>query len=140
GAAAAFALASRGREVTVFDPAFAEGAAGTHLNHRGAAMTPVVSRDDDIRARLSRTGIFLAQQRWAALDASARPVRCGTFQPVAAEEQSSWLSALDRLAFPTDFVRWVDTRQATELTGVRQAMPGLWLGHGHVVRPEPLLH
>lgn len=139
GAAAAYALAARGGAVTVFDPAFSQGPAGTHRDHRGGAMTPVVSRDDDIRARLSRTGVFLAGQRWANLDAAARPQRCGTFQRIDAAEGDAWKQALQRLSFPETFVRWVDAEEASALTGVRQQRPGLWHGHGHLVRPESFL-
>lgn len=139
GAAAAHALALRGHEVTVFDPLLAAGPSGTHLGHRGAALTPALSKDDDIRARLSRTGVMLASLRWGAFDNAARPWRCGAFEPVPPHEHASWNNALQRLGFPSDYVCWVDAQRASELTGVRQTLPGLWHAHGHVVSPEPLL-
>ena len=139
GAAAAYALAARGHDTLVIDPAFAEGCAGTHRDHRGAAMTPALSRDDDIRARLSRAGVFLAELRWGGLPETARPRRCGTLHTVSPRSRDSWRHALEHLSFPPEFVRWADVGEASELTGVRQRLPGLWHGHGHLVRPESLL-
>ncbi|MGP1615347.1 MAG: FAD-dependent oxidoreductase, partial [Pollutimonas bauzanensis] len=63
GAGIAQALALRGHEVTLLDPVFAGGLGASHRGHIAAAMTPVISRDDDIRARLSRAGVSRALQR-----------------------------------------------------------------------------
>lgn len=139
GAAVAYALAQRGQSVTVLDPALSAGLAGTHQGHRGGAMTPAVSRDDDIRARLSRAGVLLASRRWQSFDGEARPVRCGAFEPIQDKDQAAWQKALRHLCFPADFVRWADAATASELTGVRQSQPGLWHVYGHIVRPEALL-
>lgn len=139
GAATAHALAQRGLASTVFDPALAIGTAGTHSGHQRAAMTPALSRDDDIRARLSRTGVLLAAQRWQSLAHDARPVRCGAFEPVSPPEQEGWQRALAHLRFPEEYVRWVDRSTAHELTGSVQNLPGLWHEYAHLVQPEPLL-
>lgn len=139
GAATAYALAQRGQASIVFDPALAVGAVGTHRGHRGGALTPAQSRDDDIRTRLSRAGVLLAGQRWQSLGADARPLRCGAFEPMSRSEQQGWRQALDHLRMPHDYIRWMDPAAATESTGLHQAMPGLWHEYGHLVRPEPLL-
>src|SRR5690606_9970440 len=81
GAAIAYALAQRGQASAVFDPAFAAGTSGTHVGHRRAALTPALSRDDDIRSRLSRAGVLMALQRWGCLGQTARPMHCGAFEP-----------------------------------------------------------
>lgn len=139
GAAAARALAVRGQEVVVFDPALAIGTAGTHAGHRGAAMTPALSRDDDIRSRLSRAGVLLASGRWGDLNESARPQRCGAFEPVPGPKWSGWRRALQHLQFPADYVRWAEPACASELTGVPGRPAGLWHAYGHRVEPESLL-
>ena len=55
GAGIAQGLALRGWRVTVLDAARAGGVAA-HAGHMAAALTPVVARDDNARARLSRAG------------------------------------------------------------------------------------
>ena len=139
GAAAAHALASRGHSVTVFDPALSIGTAGTHYRHRKAAMTPALSPDDDIRARLSRTGVMLAARQWRDFAVVAQPRRCGTFEPVAQADQERWQHVLRCLQFPADYVCWVDAQRASELTGVHQSTGGVWHAYGHELSPEPLL-
>lgn len=139
GAAAAYALAGRGQHVTVFDPALSVGTAGTHQGHRTAAMTPALSRDDDIRARLSRAGVLLGTLRWRSLSRAAQPVRSGTFQPVPAADRAGWQRALERLGLPEEWVAWVDASRASQLAGVALTSPGLWHAQGYLVRPEPLL-
>jgi len=69
GAAAAAALARRGWQVTVLDAAEhpAAGASGLPVG----VLAPLVSRDDNPRARLSRTGVRLT------LDACHRLLRSG---------------------------------------------------------------
>ena len=49
--------------VTVLDAARAGGVAA-HAGHMAAALTPVVARDDNARARLSRAGSARALARW----------------------------------------------------------------------------
>lgn len=139
GASAAYALVSRGHDVTVVDPALAAGAAGTHVGHHAAALTPSLSRDDDIRSRLSRAGVLLAALRWGSFDGPAQPWHCGSFQPVAAPEVRGWQQALQRLKFPEDWMRWVDSPTASRLTGMRLASEGIWHAQGYMLDPPALL-
>src|SRR5690606_16538923 len=109
GAGVAQALALRGHEVIVFDPVFAQGLGASHKGHIAAAMTPVISRDDDIRARLSRAGVLRALQRWQKLSEPARPWRCGTLeQAIDMQHAAERQLALGDLGFPSDWVRWVE--------------------------------
>lgn len=140
GAGVAQALALRGHEVTVFDPVFAQGLGASHQGHIAAALTPVISRDDDIRARLSRAGTLRALQRWQGLPEPARPLRCGTLEVATdAQHAADRRLALDSLRFPSDWVRWVEGAQAKALAGVEPAWGGLWFSAGQRVQPEALL-
>src|SRR5699024_10833609 len=139
GASIAHTLARYGHQVTVVDPALRAGPAGTHCGHRMAALVPSLSRDDDQRSRLSRTGVALALKQWQTLPAAARPVRCGALQPVPASQQQAWQDALATLGFPSDWVRWANADEAGHLTGHTDAGPGLWFAQGHGVLPEALL-
>lgn len=141
GAGVAQALALRGHEVVVFDPVFAQGLGASHKGHIAAALTPVISRDDDIRARLSRAGVLRALQRWQGLPEPARPWRCGTLeQATGAQHAAERQLALNELGFPPEWVRWVEGAEARALAGIESARGGLWFADGQRVRPEPLLH
>lgn len=135
----AYTLAKRGHEVTVLDPQFCVGLAGKHQHHLGAAMTPALSRDDDIRSRLSRAGIALSLLRWKGLSATAQPSPCGTFVPVGKTSKELWRTALQELQFPSDWVKWLDAEQAAEKTGIALSSGGLWFSQGQRVRPNHLL-
>ncbi len=141
GAGVAQALALRGHEVEVFDPVFAQGLGASHLGHIAAALTPVISRDDDIRARLSRAGTLRALQRWQGLPEPARPLRCGTLEVATdAQHAADRRLALETLRLPADWVSWVEGAQAKELAGVEPPWGGLWFSAGQRVQPEALLH
>lgn len=135
----AHTLAERGHEVTVLDPRFALGPAANHSGHLAAAMTPALSRDDDVRSRLSRAGVARSVQRWRDLDDDARPWACGTLHPMASDQTSGWHRALARLQFPDEWVRWLTPEQASEKAGIPLPTGGLWFGQGHRVRPDRLL-
>lgn len=136
GAGVAHALALRGRRVIVIDPG---GAGGAHAEHLAAALTPVVARDDNPRARLSRAGSQRALRRWAAFgDAVAR--RCGTLQLERDEGRAAALAhTIAGLGFPQDWVRSVDRAEATRLAGLPVARGGVFFGDGMLVRPAPLI-
>ena len=140
GGGLAHSLSLRGHEVIVLDPVFAHGVGASHQGHLAAAMTPVISRDDDLRSRLSRAGVARAIKRWENLGGDARPIACATIElahdPVLAQERRK---ALADLRFPTDWVDWCDARQASEEAGVQLPVGGLRFADGCLVRPEPLL-
>lgn len=133
GAGVAHALALRGREVTVIDP----GSAGGHAGHLAAALTPLIARDDNPRARLSRAGSQRALRRWLALDREAAPLRCGTLQLERDAGRAAALAeTVAALGFPTDWVRAVDGAEASRLAGLPVARGGAFFGDGLLVRPD----
>ncbi len=140
GAGIAYALALRGHAAMVFDPAFERGLDASHRGHRAAALTPLISRDDDIRARLSRAGVFRAMQRWQALPEAARPVHCGTLELAAdAQEARERRITLTRLSFPEDWVAWMDADDVSRRFRLAKSAGGVFFADGQWVRPEPLL-
>lgn len=140
GAGVAQALALRGHDVTVFDPAFAQGLGASHQGHLAAGLTPLISADDDFRSRLSRAGCQRALQRWQGLGVDARPRVCGTLDVMRApEDVATCRKALALLKFPPDWVRWLDVHEASDRVGVSLNAGGLWFGQGQVVRPQFLL-
>ncbi len=140
GAGIAHALATRGHKVTVLDPVFAHGRSASHRGHIAAALTPTISIDDDVRSRLSRAGVNRALHRWQPLACGARPQRCGTIELISDSMNAQRRrQALESLAFPSSWVRWVNAEQASQLSGLALTAGGLYFADGQCVRPEPLL-
>ncbi|QVQ24736.1 tRNA (5-methylaminomethyl-2-thiouridine)(34)-methyltransferase MnmD [Achromobacter deleyi] len=139
GAGIAQALAGRGWRVTVLDAGRAHGEP-THAGHLAAALTPVVARDDNARARLSRAGSERALARWQGLAGGAAPRVCGTVQVERDAGRSAALAdTLDALAFPADWVRQVDRDEASALAGLPLARGGVFFAQGMLVQPGRLI-
>jgi tRNA 5-methylaminomethyl-2-thiouridine biosynthesis bifunctional protein len=107
--------------------------------HLAAALTPVVSRQDDQYARLSRAGSLRAQARWSQMPcAIANP--CGALQLQRLSGRIVDLKRIvDELRLPEQFVRFVDVTQASELAGMSLARGGLYFSTACRVQPVPLL-
>ncbi len=139
GSGIAQALAVRGWRVTVIDAGRAQGEAA-HAGHVAAALTPVVARDDNARARLSRAGSLRALARWQGLPAGAAPLVCGTVQLERDESRSAALAGtLETLAFPAYWVRQVGRDEASALAGLPLARGGVYFGQGMLLRPDLLI-
>jgi tRNA 5-methylaminomethyl-2-thiouridine biosynthesis bifunctional protein len=127
-------LARAGWSVTVLD------AGGVHDGHLGAALTPVVSADDNSRSRLSRAGALAAARFWEALgDSIGAP--CGALQlqrPAGERRLVDLKSVAERLNMP-DWACWVDSHQASEIAGMRLGRGAMWFPGGWVVRVPDLL-
>lgn len=135
GAGVAQALALRRRRVTVLAP---EADAGQHRGHLAAALTPVISRDDNPRARLSRAGSLRALRRWAGMDEAVR--HCGTLQLERDAGRAAALAqTLAELAFPEAWARAVDAEEAARLAGLPVARGGVFFRDGLLVRPDRLV-
>jgi len=141
GAGVAQALALRGWRVTVIEAQSTAnpGGAATHDGHLAAALTPVMARDDNARARLARAGSLRAQARWGGLDIAA-PLRCGTLQLARAVGRVADLAeTVAVLRLPADWVRLVDKNEASDLAGMPVARGGLYWAAGMLVQPVPLI-
>ncbi len=131
------ALALRSWRITVLEPAVAQGHVPS--GHLAAALTPMVSRQDDPYARLSRAGILRAQARWMQMpEAIVTPT--GALQLQRASGRIVDLKRIvDELGFPEPFVRFVDVAQASELAGLSLTRGGLYFSTACRVQPQPLL-
>ena len=137
GVGVAHALALRGWQVKVVDSRASRRRA--HGGHLAAALTPMVTRDDDVRARLSRAGSLRAQARWSQLSQEAL-WRCGALQLQRVTGRIVDLAAvLEGLSFPEEWVRYVDAEQASVLAGLPLARGGLHFPTAARIRPERLL-
>jgi len=134
GLTTAAKLARAGWSVTVLD------AGGVHDGHLGAALTPVVSSDDNSRSRLSRAGALAADRFWRSLP---EPVGlpCGALQMQRPEGERRLVdlqSVAERLNMP-QWARWLDVSEASDVAGMRLSRGALWFAGGWVVRVNDLL-
>jgi tRNA 5-methylaminomethyl-2-thiouridine biosynthesis bifunctional protein len=137
GAAVCERLAARGWSLTVLErhPAPAMEGSG---NHAGA-FHPVVTRDDSILARLTRAAYLDALQRWPRL-AGLAWARCGVLQMGRNEEElDAQREAMQRLAYPAQYARWMDRAEASARLGREAAAGGLWFEHSGWLRPPSLV-
>ncbi|HUH87987.1 MAG TPA: FAD-dependent 5-carboxymethylaminomethyl-2-thiouridine(34) oxidoreductase MnmC, partial [Pusillimonas sp.] len=140
GAGMAHALALRGCEVLVADPSLSAGRGASHRGHLAAAITPLVSRDDDQRARLSRAGVLRALNRWQDLPQPARPRRTGTVELMRdADHERERQLTLATLQFPQEWVSWLEPAELSGRVGFTLDRPGICFADGQLVQPEPLL-
>ena len=134
GLTTAAKLARAGWSVTVLD------AGGVHDGHLGAALTPVVSSDDNSRSRLSRAGALAADLFWRSLPGPVG-LPCGALQlqrPASERRLVDLQSVAERLDMPA-WAQWLETAQASDVAGVRLSRGALWFPGGWVVRVNDLL-
>ncbi|TAN31198.1 MAG: FAD-dependent oxidoreductase [Castellaniella sp.] len=138
GAGVAQALALRGADVEIWDPAPGTGPSQTPSG--GAALVPALSPDDDTRSRLSRVGLERAWARWMTLASGARPSACGALVCAQTPDQADLQRrALGRLQFPDTWVDRLEADAAQERSGVTLPWGGLWFPEALQVSLEGLL-
>ena len=134
GSTVAAILGQAGLRVSLIDPM------QVHAQHVAAALTPVISRDDNVRARLTRLGATLAARFWGQLDpAVASP--CGALQlqrPEGAKRVVDLKAQADAFDQP-DWARWVEPDEASVYAGLPLASGGIWFAGGWLVRVPQLL-
>jgi len=140
GAGVAHALALRGWQVHVTDPALATGQPGPQAGHVAAALTPLISADDNFKARLSRAGVYRAHQRWADFGADVIPYRSGTLELARSKGHArDLLQAVQAQGYPQGWVTLVAPAQSPSLTGVAVARQGAFFAKGMTVSPPNLI-
>ena len=139
GMGVAHALARRGWRVTVLDQGWHRPGGNTHTAHLAAALTPVASKDDNARARLSRAGALCARQRWEPLDDSVVS-RCGALQLQRSSGRTKPLDeVVGALGFSRQWMDHVDAHQASDLAGLSLSAGGIWYPFGCMVKPGSYL-
>jgi tRNA 5-methylaminomethyl-2-thiouridine biosynthesis bifunctional protein len=99
----------------------------------------MISRDDDIRARLSRAGSLRAQARWSHVSQEIL-WRCGALQLERVSGRIVDLAGvLDGLALPEQWVRYVSCAQASDIAGLPLTRGGLYFPSAARIRPEGLI-
>jgi tRNA 5-methylaminomethyl-2-thiouridine biosynthesis bifunctional protein len=137
GAGVAHGLALRGWRVQVLDVGHRRAQA--HSGHLAAALTPMVSRDDDVRARLSRAGSLRAQARWSHVSQEVL-WRCGALQLERISGRMVDLAGvLEGLDLPEQWVRYVSCAQASDIAGLSLTRGGLYFPSAARIRPERLI-
>jgi tRNA 5-methylaminomethyl-2-thiouridine biosynthesis bifunctional protein len=133
GCASALALARRGWQVSIMEGGTAAACGASALP--SGLLHPALAADDSHAARLSRAGFLLGR---ALLDClpSGEPVMSasGVLQMAGDEaDEDRWPLLLRQQRWPPGFVRWCQTAEAAEATGVRPRRGGLWFDRGAVV-------
>lgn len=139
GLTMAAVLGARGWTVEVLDP-HPPGPRSRHATHLAAALTPVVSSDDNERSQLSRAGALAADRFWASLP-TAIGHRCGALQlqKPAAQKRSVDLQAVSESFAMAQWARWVDAQGASEAAGLKLPRGGLWMPGGWLIEVARLL-
>jgi tRNA 5-methylaminomethyl-2-thiouridine biosynthesis bifunctional protein len=113
-------LASRGWDITLIDRR--EGPGMEASGNLAGILMPMISRDDNLASRLTRSALLYALRYWqrpAAVAAGAQLSLSGAFQVARNPEQEQLQRILiDRLGFPAEFMTYLDREQA-----------GAYLGH-----------
>ncbi len=139
GAAAAQALSERGIAVTLFEaqPQPASGASG---NPAGAARW-LPSRDDNLLAQWTRSGLLHLRRRWPRwVEFGARGDWSGAVQVARSDSDAARMAeTVTRLPWLKPYLDYLDCAAASEWVGVPVAHGGWWFPDGGWVAPKSLV-
>jgi tRNA 5-methylaminomethyl-2-thiouridine biosynthesis bifunctional protein len=136
GSAAAHALAQRGIGVTVLERAAAPAQAAS--GNPVGVFRPLIARDDNYAARLTRAAFLLDLRAWATLQ-GIEWARCGVLHLVKhADAAAKQQQALAATAPPAAYARWVELDEARKLANWPVAMPGVFYPSAGWVVPASL--
>lgn len=137
GAAVCERLCARGWEVTLVERN-AASAAEASGNHAGA-FHPIVTPDDSVFARLTRSAFLGSLKKFSALE-KLRWSACGALQLARNEkEEASQRASIAALALPPEYARLVTRDEASALAGVPVAAGGLWFSQAGWLQPRSLV-
>ncbi|WP_174911588.1 bifunctional tRNA (5-methylaminomethyl-2-thiouridine)(34)-methyltransferase MnmD/FAD-dependent 5-carboxymethylaminomethyl-2-thiouridine(34) oxidoreductase MnmC [Burkholderia diffusa] len=133
-------LAARGWNVTLIER-HARIASDASGNPAGV-FHPLMTRDDNVASRLTRSGFLHALARWRALEqaghAFARSTRGMIHLAESADDFVRMRDAFDALGAPSDYVSLLDTDAARAHLNLPVAHGGLLFPHGGAVWPAGL--
>jgi len=135
GCAAAQALARRGWRVEVLDAGAAPASGASALPW--GLLHAQVSPDDNLLARLTRSGFLLGRRHLAQLPAGGDVPpwnECGVLQQAADDAEAAGMRrAAAQFDAAPQFVQWLDAAEAARRAGMALHRGGLWFGSGGVV-------
>jgi tRNA 5-methylaminomethyl-2-thiouridine biosynthesis bifunctional protein len=135
GAAVCERLCARGWEVELHERRAgpAQEASG---NHAGT-FHPIVTPDDSIFARLTRSAFLYSLGNWRALR-EVRHDQCGVLQLARNDkEMEAQRKAVSGL--PQDYAQLVSREEAAQHAGVPVTAPGLWFPQSGWIKPRSLV-
>ncbi|WP_175700187.1 bifunctional tRNA (5-methylaminomethyl-2-thiouridine)(34)-methyltransferase MnmD/FAD-dependent 5-carboxymethylaminomethyl-2-thiouridine(34) oxidoreductase MnmC [Burkholderia ambifaria] len=137
GCAVVERLAARGWNITLIER-HARIASEASGNPAGV-FHPLMTRDDNVASRLTRSGFLHALARWRALEeaghAFARSTRGMIHLAESADDFARMRDACDALGAPADYVSLLDTDAARAHLNLPVAHGGLLFPHGGAVWP-----
>lgn len=140
GCAVVERLAARGWNVTLIER-HARIASDASGNPAGV-FHPLMTRDDNVASRLTRSGFLHALARWRALEHAghgfARSTRGMIHLAESADDFVRMRDAFDALGAPSDYVSLLDTGAARAHLNLPVAHGGLLFPHGGAVWPAGL--
>jgi tRNA 5-methylaminomethyl-2-thiouridine biosynthesis bifunctional protein len=137
GAAVCERLCARGWDVTLYErhAAPAQEASG---NHAGT-FHPIVTPDDSLFARLTRTAFLYSSNYWKGFS-SVRWDSCGVLQLARDEkEEASQRKALAGLGLPPEYAQYATREEASAHAGVPLPASGIWFPSGGWIQPRSLV-
>lgn len=140
GSAIAERLAARQWRVDVFERH--PGAANEASGNPAGLLHPMLAKDDNLAARLSRAGFLFALRLLAQLETENLGLRwsqCGILQLARdAEQELAQRETTDALGFPDDYAAFFDHRAATLRAGHAIAAGGWFYPAAAIVNPPSL--
>jgi tRNA 5-methylaminomethyl-2-thiouridine biosynthesis bifunctional protein len=133
-------LAARGWRVTSLErhAALARDASG----NPAGVFHPLLSRDDGVASRITRSGFLYALQRWNALEQAGHKTFRGSeglLQLASSEEEASMMAAaLARFAYPEEYVIPLARAEAERITKFPLTQDGWLFPHGGWIDPASL--
>ena len=135
GVGVAHSLALRGWRVSLLDQSWHGPGGGVHSAHLAAALTPVASKDDNVRARLSRSGTLISHQSWKHLEESIVS-RCGALQLQRSHGRAKSLDeVVATLGFSHQWIEHLSADEASDRAGMTLRAGAIWYPLGCMVRP-----
>jgi tRNA 5-methylaminomethyl-2-thiouridine biosynthesis bifunctional protein len=140
GCALAERLSARGLALALIDAA--PGPATHASGNPAGVFHPLVSADDSLAARATRSGFLHALRRWQALETQGFGFDWhadGLVQAATtSEEEIAYRDTLSVLGFPEQLVQYVSAEDAYSILGVTPAYGGLYFPQGGMLDPASL--
>ena len=141
GAAIAERLAARGWQIELIERNRAPAMEASGLP--AGIIHPLVARDDNLLARLTRAGFLYALGCWRSLEAAGHAftwARCGVLQLARDIEEETRMAATARaLHHPPHYVEYVSRETAAQRAGCTLNAGGWWFPEGGWAHPATVV-